>query len=87
MRVRVYLTSYNETKDFCQTLNLEDFKGKAELVSGDGRYRVNAKSFLGCLLAHSEWGGDIYFESEEDLYSILEPWIAVTYNDAAYIHE
>lgn len=87
MRVRLYLETYSDTRNFCQLLNFEEFSGKAELVSGDGRYRVNARSFLGCLLAHSEWGGDIWFESDEDLYSIIEPWINIENGDGNFIHE
>jgi hypothetical protein len=40
------------------------------------------------MLAHSEWGKDgIWFESDEDLYSLVEPWINVENGDGNFIHE
>lgn len=85
MRNRIYLTGFSEVKSFVNAIS--DIDGKVELVDSKNNYRVNAKSLLGCLLAHSEWAGDIWVESEKDIYEIIEPWIAVAYNDAANIHE
>jgi hypothetical protein len=85
MRVRLYLTGYNETKEFCRTLNMNDFTGKAKLINGRGD-QVDARSLLGCILAHMEWGDDIWFESDEDLYTLIEPWINVENGDGNYIH-
>lgn len=87
MRVRIYLDKYSDVQNFCNVLNIKALPYKTELVSGDGRYRVNAKSFLGCLLAHTEWGGDIWFESDEDLYSTIEEWINIENGDGNFIHE
>ena len=88
MRVRIYLDTFTQAKDFCQAISFANFNGRAELVSGNGAYRVNAQSFLGCMLAHSEWGKDgIWFESDEDLYSLVEPWINVENGDGNFIHE
>jgi len=87
MRVRLYLDTYKDTQEFCRVLNYHDFAGKAELVNTAGNYRVNAKSFLGCLLAHTEWGGDIWLETDSDIYSIVEPWVNVENGDGNYIHE
>ena len=87
MRVRLYLDGYETTKLFCRTLNTSNFNGRVELVSDNNRYRVDARSFLGCLLAHSEWGGNIWLESDEDIYSIIEPWINIENGDGNYIHE
>jgi len=87
MRVRLYLDGFEATKSFCKTLNMNNFNGKAELVSGDGRYRIDAKSFLGCLMAHTEWSGDIWLETDEDIYSLVEPWINIENGDGNFIHE
>lgn len=86
MRVRIYLDGYQQTKEFCKALNMTNFKGRAELVSDDGRYRVNAKSFLSCLVAHTEWT-DVWFESDSDLYTLIEPWIDIEHGDGNYIHK
>ena len=87
MRVRLYLNGYKDVQDFCRKLNYLDDESRMELVHSNGRYRVNAKSFLGVLLAHSEWGDDIWFESDKDLYSVIEPWINIEGGDGNYIHE
>lgn len=83
MRVRIYLETNGDCNRFCETVR--GFGGKGELVNESGRYRVSA-SLMGCLMASAEWGGVIYFESNEDRYSELEEWIAVEANDAANIH-
>lgn len=44
------------------------------LTDGTRRYRVNAKSYLSCLMASGEWSS-IHVECEEDIYSTLKPWI------------
>jgi hypothetical protein len=45
------------------------------LVDSKRRYRINAKSTIGCLLAKAEWN-DIWVECEKDIYTLIEPWIA-----------
>ena len=44
------------------------------LTNGTRRYRVNAKSYLSCLMASGEWE-QIWVECEEDIYAALKPWI------------
>lgn len=84
MRVRVYLDTNSSCNRFCETVR--SLEGKGELVNESGCYRVSAVSLVGCLMASVEWGGVIYFESEEDRYTELEEWIADTANDNASIH-
>ena len=86
MRVKIYLTGYEETKEFCKTLNMSNFEGSMKLVNDIGD-KVNARSFLGCLLAHTEWGDNVWFESDEDVYSIIEPWINIENGDGNFIHQ
>lgn len=85
MRVRIYLDTNSACNRFCETVR--GFGGKGELVNESGRYRVSAASLMGCLMASAEWGGVIYFESNEDRYSELEEWIANTADDNISIHE
>jgi phosphotransferase system HPr-like phosphotransfer protein len=85
MRVRIYLDTNSACNRFCETVR--GFGGKGELVNESGRYRVSAASLMGCLMASAEWGGVIYFESEEDRYTELEEWIADTADDNISIHE
>lgn len=88
MRNRIYLTGEKDCIAFCNIVN--ELDGRIELVDGSGRYRVNAKSIMGCLLASSEWSNDgIWIETDpkNDYYEQLHKWIADTADDAAFIHE
>lgn len=85
MRCKAILIGQNDCLAFVNkavTIN-----GDVSLVSGDGKYRVNGKSMLGCLMAATEWGDDIWLEVDGDYYFEFEPWIEVAANDAANIHE
>lgn len=85
MRNRIYLIGEKDCIAFCNRVN--ECQGRVELVDGTGRYRVNAKSILGCLLASGEWGGDgIWLESETDIYSLVDEWIADAADDNVSIH-
>lgn len=85
MRNRIYLTGEKDCIAFCNIVN--ELDGRIELVDGSGRYRVNAKSIMGCLLASSEWSKDgIWLESETDIYSLVDEWIADTADDNVSIH-
>lgn len=87
MKVRIILDKYSDVEEFFRIITTTPC-GKAEFVNDTNQYRVNAKSFLGCLLAHTEWGKDgIWLESENDLYWELEDFILNEANDGAYIHE
>lgn len=70
MRNKIYLTGEKDCIAFCNRVN--ECLGRIELVDGTGRYRVNAKSILGCLLASREWGDEIWLESETDIYSLVD---------------
>lgn len=85
MRNRVYLVGNNDCIAFCNVAN--KFSDRIELVDRSGRYRVNAKSVLGCLMASGEWGEEIWVESDADLYEDFKEWIAIDADDAANIHE
>lgn len=91
MKVRINLDTGESASRLCRLLENTSSHGKTELVSGDDAYRVNAKSYLGCLLAHTEWGSrGIWFEADDDkLYSVLDShgFIIVEANDGAFIHE
>lgn len=54
------------------------------LVDRVHRFKVNAKSQLACMLASAQWS-EIYIECEEDIYSIIEKWVARDSN--VTIHE
>ncbi len=87
MRNRIYLTGEKDCIAFCNRVN--GCLGRIELVDGTGRYRVNAKSVLGCLMASAEWSKDgIWIETdpENDYYEQLHEWIADTADDNVSIH-
>ena len=85
MRNRIYLIGSQDCLDFCNAAN--ERGERVDLVDGTGRYRINAKSIMGCLMASREWGDEVYIESEADLYDYFHEWIADTADDAANIHE
>lgn len=85
MRNRIYLGTERSCIEFCNVVgNLE---GNISLVNHDGKYRVNAKSILGCLMVSAEWGDEVWIESDEDYYFLLDKWIVNEADDAANIHE
>lgn len=85
MRNRIRLETYSSMTLFNKTV--EKLNGKIELVNDNKHYRVNAKSFLSCMLAFSDWGADeVWIESEEDIYTKIEPWVIVGI-DSVNVHE
>ena len=84
MRNKLILFGQSDCMKFCTLAN--ECEGAVELVGNGGKYRVNGKSIISCMLAASEWE-DIWVETENDCYSAFEPWIEVAADDAAYIHE
>lgn len=79
------MTTETDCVNFCNAACLVD--GRVDLVSGDGKYRVNAKSILGCLMASADWGNSIFLETDEDLYGVFNTWIADAVDDNISIHE
>ncbi len=85
MRNRIFLGTERSCIKFCNTVcNIE---GNVSLVNYNGKYRVNAKSILGCLMASAEWGDEVWVEAEKDCYSALQEWIVDAAEDAANIHK
>ena len=85
MKYIINLTGTKDVSSFHETV--KNLDGQIELVSDNGRYKVNAKSYLGCLMASSEWS-KIWVQTAPDLdyYTELEPWIETAADDGAYIH-
>lgn len=73
MRYKIELLGQRDCLDFCQ--KAQNIVGEVSLVSRGGKYRVNAKSIMGCMLASAEWGDDVWVESEVEIYSAFEKWI------------
>lgn len=85
MRCKAILVGLDAVRAFCNRAN--EITGEVSLVTGDGKYRVNGKSIMGCLMAEAEWGDDIWIETDGDNYFHFEDWIETAANDAANIHE
>lgn len=76
------------TRDILEFLNaVMDVEGRIEIYSPSHGYRVSARSLLGLTAAMSEWGDDIWIDSEPDIYSAIEKFIVIADNDAANIHD
>lgn len=84
MRNRIYLGTQSTCVEFCNKAC--SLSGDIILTDETGKYRVNAKSILGCLVASADWGDTIWVESENDYYSDFEKWIIDQADDAANIH-
>lgn len=85
MRYKIELLGQRDCLDFCQ--KAQNFEGEVSLISQGGKYRVNAKSIMGCMLASAEWGDDVWVESDAEIYSAFEKWINSEAEDGNYIHE
>lgn len=73
MRVRIELETMTDINKFCAAA--QSAGPDVYLTDGTHRYKVSAKSQLSCMLASAEWN-DIYCECDEDIYTIIEKWVA-----------
>lgn len=85
MRNKILLTGQKDCLAFCNKAN--EYAAEISLKTSDGKYSVNAKSIMGCMLASAEWGDDIWVESDADLYTAFERWIDNEAEDGNYIHD
>ena len=85
MRYKIELLGQRDCLDFGQ--KAQNIVGEVSLISQGGKYRVNAKSIMGCMLASAEWGDDVWIESDAEIYSAFEKWINSEAEDGNYIHE
>lgn len=72
-KLKVNLDTYSQIQKFVNIINANNIK--ATLSTGDGEYRVNARSLLGAL-ATMDWSSDVWVESEEDIYSQIEEFVS-----------
>lgn len=85
MRYKVELLGQKDCLDFCQ--KAQNIAGEVSLISQGGKYRVNAKSIMSCMLASAEWGDDVWVESEVEIYFVFKKWINDEVKDGNFIHE
>ncbi len=57
------------------------------VTTRDRSYRVNGKSYLGLLLAASEWNDDTWIETNADAYFKFQDFIDAAEDDNVSIHE
>jgi phosphotransferase system HPr-like phosphotransfer protein len=84
MRNKLILTGQRDCLEFCNKAN--KYGAEISLMTSDGKYKVNAKSIMGCMLASAEWGDDIWVVSDADLYTAFESWIDESADDGNFIH-
>ena len=85
MRNKICLLGMKDIKDFLNIIS--DKNGKIELFNPDTGYRIAAKSLVGLIMASTEWSGNTWIDSEEDIYSDIEKYIVIADDDTANIHE
>lgn len=81
---KISLLGMKDLNDFM--VKIVNIDGEIELVHKTKGYKVNAKSYLGSLLAMSEWGDNIWIKSEKDCYFELKEFIVDATDDGAFIH-
>ena len=85
MKYRIYIGTQSSCIEFCDAAN--HCSKDVYLTHQNGKYKINAKSILGCLMASAEWGEDIWIETDEEAYWLFDKWIVQQADDAANIHE
>lgn len=70
-KFKIMLITKKDCVDFVKAVT--KVNGKVILEDGEG-FRVNGKSLLGAALASVEWD-DLWVISEEDIYSLVRPWV------------
>lgn len=83
MRVRVELETLTDIKDFCAAIS--KIPNDVYLADDSQKFKISAKSILGLMLAKIEWSDGIYCECEEDIYNLIEKWVARSSNVS--VHE
>lgn len=83
MRVRVELETLTDIKDFCTVIS--NVPNDVYLADDSQKFKISAKSILGLMLAKIEWSDGIYCECEEDIYNLIEKWVARSSNVS--VHE
>ena len=74
MRVRIELETMTDINEFCAAV--APVTADIYLADNSHKFKVNAKSVLGLMLAKMEWSDGIYCECDEDIYTIIEKWVA-----------
>lgn len=65
-RTKIRLDTVNQIDTFVRNLNSDGTTYKYILESFDGKKRVDARSFLGCVYASSDFGGEIFLVNETE---------------------
>lgn len=84
MKNKICLLGMKDIKNFLNIIS--DLDGKIELFNPKTNYRINARSLLGLIMASSEWSGETWIESENDIYDKIEKYVVIGDEDGAYIH-
>lgn len=85
MVAKIDLITNSDINEFCFAAS--KVNGDVIIRTKNGKYKVNAKSIMGCLLAAAEWEGDTWVETEGDTYTHFEKWINTAAGDANFIHD
>lgn len=82
MRTRIELETMTDINEFCAAIS--KVNADVFLVDNTQKFKVNAKSIIGLMLAKIEWSDGIYCECDEDIYTIIEKWVARNSNVAIH---
>lgn len=82
---RIMLLGTQDVKKFVDLANT--VKSDVKLMNRSRNYVVDGKSYLGVLLAATEWKDDTWIQCDEDIYSLMEYFIVICADDAANVHE
>lgn len=88
-RTKIRLETNKEVTAFVQKLNTDGSIDKYIVEDGDGRHRVDARSYLGILYASAEFAGNMFLvnETEDGKFpSFIYEFMPLSENDGTYIH-
>lgn len=89
IRARIRLETSKEVAQFVQEMNSDGSLVHYSIEDGHGKYRVNARSFLGVMYASTEFGGVLYLVNETNdnpFPSFVDKYRPLDDNDGDYIH-
>lgn len=72
MKNRIELVTMTDVIEFVNAVSQVD--GEVYLIDKNRKFKVNAKSVIGCLLSQAEWE-ETWIESEGDCYELIKKWV------------
>ena len=89
VRAKIRLDTNKSVMAFVHAMNSDGSIDKYIVEDGEGRHRVNARSYLGMLYASAEFAGNMFLvnETEDGKFpAFVYDFMPLSENDGTYIH-